>query len=84
MMPGARRAEVDRFTGSRPELVRRFVGRKVILSTRDFHYLVGYLSSLDQGDELLRLTVAGRPVEVARTAVVSIRKADPALAEYVK
>lgn len=78
-----RRCVPDAHVGNRPELVQRFIGCKVTVSTRDFHYAVGILRGLDPSD-VLQLTVAGRPVAIPRAALVSIREADAALAEYVK
>ena len=70
------------------QLLARLVGKKVSLSTRDFHHVVGRLVELVPGtsldDERLRLSVAGREVLVARAGLARIHEADPALAEYTK
>jgi hypothetical protein len=64
-------------------LIRRLVGRKVSVSTKDFHHVVGQLLDLD-GDDKLRLKVNQREVAVRREAVARIHAVDPALAEYLK
>lgn len=63
-------------------LVERLVGKKVLVSTTDDHFLVGQLVAAD--DDRLHLRVSGRPVEVRRAGVARVHEADPALAEYVK
>lgn len=70
-------------SGRQRALIRRFVGRKVSLSTKDFHHVVGQLLDLDP-DDRLRLKVNQRDVTVRREAVARIHAVDPALAEYLK
>jgi ribosome maturation factor RimP len=77
------RAAIDAHVGNRPELIARFVGQKVAVATRDFHHVVGVLRSFE-ADDVLRLTVRGRQVQVARASLANIRAVDDAIAEYVK
>jgi hypothetical protein len=65
------------------ELVRSFVGKKVSVSTTDFHHLVGRLVEL-LPDDRLRFFVNNQEVLVRRQGVARIHQADPALAEYIK
>jgi hypothetical protein len=65
------------------EMLARLVGKKVTVSTTDFHYLVGQLVDL-LPDDRLRISVAGRDVLLRRTGLARIYEADPALAEYIK
>jgi hypothetical protein len=64
-------------------LVRGFIGKKVTVSTKDDHYVVGRLVDLLLGDTL-HLAVGARDVFIARASVSRILAADAALAEYVK
>lgn len=90
---------IDPYPRNRVEIVRGFVGKKVTVSTRDFHYAVGRLVALHEAGDLERrdlhddrvaqedmlvLAVKDQEVRLARTNLVSIQEADPALAEYVK
>lgn len=85
---------IDPYPRNRVEIVRGFVGKKVTVSTRDFHYAVGRLVALHEGgglhddrsgqEDTLVLVVKDQEVRLARTNLVSIQEADPALAEYVK
>ena len=61
----------------------RLLGKKVILSTHDFHYAVGRFMEL-LPDGKLRIVINTQEVLVSRTAVARIREADRALAEYIK
>lgn len=63
-------------------LIRGLLGKKVVVSTRDGHFVLGRLTTTDEA--LLALTVNGRVVQVAHAAVVRIQEADVAQAEYVK
>jgi len=78
---------LDPFPRNRAAIVRSYVGKKVTLSTLDFHYVVGRLAAFD-ADELLVIEVGSGPraqvVKLARADLASIQDADPALAEYVK
>jgi len=64
-------------------LVLSLVGKKVSVSTTDFHYLVGHLLELGS-DDTLKILVKNREVYLRRQSVVRIHEADPALAEYIK
>jgi hypothetical protein len=64
-------------------LIARLVGRKVSVSTSDFHHVVGRLVEL-QPDDHLRVLVRGRPVLIRRDGVARIHEADESLAEYLK
>ena len=74
---------IDPFPRNREATVRAFVGKKVTVSTMDFHYVVGHLTALDADDALV-LNVAGRTVRLPRAHLATIQEADAALAEYVK
>ena len=74
---------IDPFPRNREATVRAHVGKKVTVSTTDFHYVVGRLEALD-GDDALVLNVAGRTVRLPRAHLATIQEADAALAEYVK
>jgi hypothetical protein len=74
---------IDPFPRNRAGLVRGYVGKKVTLSTTDFHYVVGRLLSV-QDDEVLILEVGTQLVKLPRHNLATIQEADAALAEYVK
>ena len=74
---------IDPYPRNRAAVIRGFVGRKVTLSTMDFHYLVGRLVALGE-DDVLVLTVKGETVRLPRSGLATIQTADEALAEYVK
>jgi hypothetical protein len=63
--------------------VEKLVGKKIVLSTKDFHYVVGRLLSLD-GEDKLHVGVKADEVIVARESVATLQEADAALAEYIK
>ena len=63
--------------------MRAYIGKKVTVSTTDFHYVVGRLLSL-QEDEVLILEVGSELVKLPRRNLATIQEADAALAEYVK
>lgn len=75
---------IDPYPRNRRSIILGYVGKKVTVSTTDFHYVVGQLVALDDATDRLRLTVAGREVSIARPHVATIQEAHPALAEYVK
>jgi hypothetical protein len=64
-------------------LILSFVGKKVSVSTTDFHHVVGQLVELGD-DGRLKLLVKNREVYLRRQGVARIHEADPALAEYIK
>jgi hypothetical protein len=74
---------IDPYPRNRAGIVRSYVGKKVTLSTIDFHYLVGRLRALGE-DDVLTVDVGKDTVRLARRDLASIQEADPALAEYVK
>jgi hypothetical protein len=74
---------IDPFPRNREATVRAHVGKKVTVSTMDFHYVVGRLDALGDDDALV-LNVAGRTVRLPRAHLATIQEADAALAEYVK
>jgi hypothetical protein len=74
---------IDPYPRNRAGIVRGYVGKKVTLSTIDFHYLVGRLRALGD-DDVLTVDVGTDTVRLARRHLASIQEADPALAEYVK
>jgi len=74
---------IDPFPRNREATVRAHVGKKVTVSTTDFHYVVGQLVALDADDALV-LSVAGRTVRLPRAHLATLQEADAALAEYVK
>jgi hypothetical protein len=74
---------IDPFPRNREATVRAYVGKKVTVSTMDFHYVVGRLEALGDDDALV-LNVAGQIVRLPRVHLATIQEADAALAEYVK
>lgn len=74
---------IDPYPRNRARIVRSYVGKKVTLSTIDFHYLVGRLRAVGE-DDVLTIDVGKDTVRLARRDLASIQDADPALAEYVK
>ena len=74
---------LDPYPRNRVAVVRGFVGKKVTLSTRDFHYVVGRLIGLGDDDSLV-VAVKGDEVRLPRASLATIQEADSALAEYVK
>jgi hypothetical protein len=67
----------------RRALILSLVGKKVSVSTTDFHHVVGHLVEL-AADDRLKLLVKNREVYLRRQGVARIHEADPALAEYIK
>jgi hypothetical protein len=67
----------------RRALAQGLVGKKVSLSTSDFHHLVGRLVEIRE-DDRLRLFVNNQEVLVRAASVARIHEADLALAEYIK
>lgn len=78
-----RQHPIDPYPRNRATVVRGFVGRKVTVSTTDFHYVVGRLVALGDDDTLV-LSVKGEEIRLPRTGLATIQPADDALAEYVK
>ena len=74
---------LDPFPRNRASLVKGLVGQKVVLSTTDFHYLVGRLTALGE-DDVLVLSVNERVVQLPRASLATIQPAGPELPEYVK
>jgi len=74
---------IDPFPRNRASIVRGYVGKKVTLSTVDFHYVVGRLRALGD-DDVLIVDVRQQTVRLPRQSLATIQEADPALAEYVK
>jgi len=74
---------IDPYPRNRAGIVRGYVGKKVTLSTVDFHYLVGRLRALGD-DDVLIVDVGQQTVRLPRRSLAMIQDADPALAEYVK
>jgi hypothetical protein len=74
---------LDPYPRNRKPIVVGYVGKKVTVSTTDFHYVVGRLLELDAEDRL-HLGVRDRDVLIARRHVATIQEAHPAVAEYVK
>ncbi len=73
----------DAADSRRRALVLSLVGKKVSVSTTDFHHVVGHLVELGP-DDRLKLLVKNREVYLRRQGVARIHEADPALAEYIK
>jgi hypothetical protein len=67
----------------RRALAQSLVGKKVSLSTLDFHHVVGRLLEIRE-DDRLRLFVNNQEVVIPSQRVARIHEADPALAEYIK
>jgi hypothetical protein len=74
---------IDPFPRNRAAIVRGYVGKKITLSTTDFHYVVGRLLALQEDDTLV-VEVGREIVKLARSSLATIQEADAALAEYVK
>ena len=74
---------IDPFPRNRAAIVRGYVGKKVTLSTTDFHYVVGRLLAV-QDDDVLVIEVGRQVVKLPRRNLATIQEADLALAEYVK
>jgi len=74
---------IDPFPRNRAAIVRGYVGKKVTLSTTDFHYAVGRLLAL-QDDDVLVIEVGRQVVKLPRRNLATIQEADLAMAEYVK
>jgi hypothetical protein len=74
---------IDPFPRNRAAIVRGYVGKKVTLSTTDFHYVVGRLQAFDD-KEMLVVDVGDRTFKLPRRNLATIQEADAALAEYVK
>ena len=81
--PVVKPSPLDPYPRNRARIVRSFVGKKVTLSTTDFHYVVGRLLALGE-DDVLVVAVKDQSVRLARRSLATIQDADPALAEYVK
>ena len=81
--PADQLASEDAADGRRRALILSFVGKKVSVSTTDFHHVVGRLVELGS-DDRLKLFVKSREVYLRRQGVARIHEADPALAEYIK
>jgi len=64
-------------------LILSLVGKKVSVSTTDFHHVVGQLLELG-ADDRLKILVKNREVYLRRQGVARIHEADTALAEYIK
>ena len=74
---------IDPFPRNRAVIVRGYVGKKITLSTTDFHYVVGRLLAL-QEDDVLVVEVGQQLVKLPRHNLATIQEADAALAESVK
>jgi hypothetical protein len=81
--PAVKPRPIDPFPRNREATVRAYLGKKVTVSTTDFHYVVGRLEALGADDALV-LNVAGKTVRLPRAHLATIQEADDALAEYVK
>ncbi|MES1207683.1 MAG: hypothetical protein ABUS79_17235 [Pseudomonadota bacterium] len=74
---------LDPYPRNRAGIIRGLVGKKVTLSTTDFHYLVGRLTALGD-DDFITVAIGDGEVRLPRTSVATIREADGALVEYLK
>ena len=81
--PADQPASEDAAEGRRRALILSFVGKKVSVSTTDFHHVVGHLVEFG-ADDRLKILVKNREVYLRRQGVARIHEADPALAEYIK
>jgi hypothetical protein len=64
--------------------LKSFVGKKVMIGTRSYHYISGQLQALEEAESRLVVSVAGKPVKVPLDQVATIQEAPAAQAEYVK
>jgi hypothetical protein len=83
---GGRDAAADQ---RRRALAQGLVGKKVSLSTTDFHHVVGRLVAIEPGPpegegDRLRIFVNNQELLIRWQGVARIHEADPALAEYMK
>ena len=74
---------IDPYPRNRAGIVRAYIGKKVTISTVDFHYVVGRVRALG-ADDVLILDVGAQTLALPRRSLATIQEADPALAEYVK
>jgi hypothetical protein len=81
--PADQPASEDAADSRRRALILSFVGKKVSVSTTDFHHVVGQLLELG-ADDRLKILVKNREVYLRRQGVARIHEADSALAEYIK
>jgi hypothetical protein len=63
---------------------RPFVGKKVMIGTRSYHYLCGRAEAIDVEHDRLQVRVAGREIFVPLDEVATIQEAPEAQAEYIK
>jgi hypothetical protein len=82
-LPADQPASEDAAGSRRRALILSFVGKKVSVSTTDFHHVVGQLLELG-ADDRLKILVKNREVYLRRQGVARIHEADTALAEYIK
>ena len=64
--------------------LKGFVGKKVTIGTRSYHYLSGRVARLIDEKDQLEVHVAGQVVLVPLGEVATIQEAPEAQAEYVK
>lgn len=60
----------------------KWVGKKVVIGTRDLHYVCGVVQAMERTE--LKVTVNGQLVVVPTDAVETIREAPAQMVEYVK
>ena len=75
--------EIERRRRLQDGLLHALIGKKVSLSTTDFHHVVGWLTELGP-DDRLKIVVKSHEIHVHRRGIARIHEADPALAEYIK
>jgi len=63
--------------------IEGFLGKKVIVGTRDFHYVSGHAVDFVDGTRL-RMTVNGEEITIDVENVVTIAEVPAVQAEYVK
>ena len=64
--------------------LKGFVGKKVMIGTKEFHYVSGRVVRLIEEDDQLEVHVAGKPVLVPLGEIATIQEAPEAQAEYIK
>jgi hypothetical protein len=63
---------------------KSFVGKKVMIGTRSYHYVSGRATRLIEESDQLEIHVGGQVVFVPLHEVATIQEAPEAQAEYVK
>ena len=63
---------------------KAFLGKKVMIGTRSYHYVSGHVVELDEANNQLHVRVGAKLVLVPLDEVATIQEAPSSQAEYVK